>query len=94
MKCESCNAEIPTLSRRLRRVNSELHQLGLTYHQRVPVASIDSALRANGFSETGCWSFLPGQQFRIHDEVGDGKWITVSGYRMESGNWEIVAYVN
>jgi hypothetical protein len=93
--CTQCNAQIPTLDRRQRRVNSELHQLGLTYHKFLPVASVDSALRANGFAETSCWAFQPGHGVvRIHEEVGDGKWLTLHAYKMASGNWEVVAYVN
>jgi hypothetical protein len=38
--CTQCSAQIPTLDRRQRRVNSELHQLGLTYHKFLPVASV------------------------------------------------------
>ncbi len=92
--CENCKTALPSLTRRLVRVNSELWQLGLEYHRLLPVHAINSALATHGFSATSVWTFQPGGEVRLHEEVGEGKWLSLSAHRMESGNWEVVAYVN
>jgi len=90
MKCERCRAELGTMAARLNKVNASLHNLGLTYHTSLPVYQIDSILVDNGFVATD-WT---GVSTRLHQEVGDGKWLSIVCHRMESGNWEVVAYVN
>lgn len=94
MNCETCNTKLPTLKTRLHRVNEALHTIGLAYHPHLPIEAIDRALTANGFMETSRWEFAPGQKVTVHEEVGDGKWVSISAYRMESGRWEVTAYVN
>lgn len=92
--CTNCNAKLPTMARRLAHVNVALWQLGLTYHKTLPIHAIDSALTAHGFVSTAVWTFCPGGEVKLHEPVGDGKWLSVSAHKMESGNWEVVAYVN
>ncbi len=82
------------LATRLRRVNFVLHKLGLTFHSPLPIYAIDSALVAGGFSVTREWTRVSNTEMKVHEEVGDGKWFSVSAYKMDSGNWEVVAYVN
>ena len=92
MNCETCKAKLPTLHTRLLRVNSELHQLGLSYWDYLPVYQVDSALTNHGFAATDLWQ--AGNDGRHHEEVGEGKWLSVSWHKMESGRYEVVAYVN
>lgn len=92
--CENCKTTLPTLTRRLSLTNASLWKLGTVYHKTLPIHDIDTALRANGFEPTSVWTFQPGGEVRVHEAVGDGKWLSVSAHKMESGNWEVVAYVN
>lgn len=96
MLCENCNSKIPTTQSRQRKVNDALHALGLVYYEHLGDALVRTydALRANGFTEPEVGYTLPSNQGRIHGEVGDGKWLTVNFFRMESGRYEVVAYVN
>lgn len=44
-----------------------------------------------------CKSKIPtvtGLDGRKHVEIGEGKWLSMSWHRMESGRYEVVAYVN
>jgi len=92
MNCETCKAKLPTLHKRLLRVNSALYSLGLELWTSVPYARIDAALEANGFIAPTYGAGTT--QDRTHEEVGDGKWLTLSLYRHESGRYEVTAYVN
>ncbi len=96
MLCDNCNAKIPTLTTRQRKVNDALHALGLVYHKHLGDALVRTydALRANGFTEPGVGYTLPTERGCIRGEVGSGKWLTLNFFRMESGNYEVVAYVN
>jgi hypothetical protein len=90
--CSNCQAKIPTLQTRVKRVNNALHNLGLSYHEarfRV-LDSINSILEDNGFRVLN-WNIVSD---RMESEIGEDKWIAISFYRMESGRWEVVAYIN
>ena len=91
MICETCKAKIPTLATRLRRVNSKLYQLGLTYHQSVPFEQIHCALSNHGF---GPLTDEAGNATSLHANVGGKSWIHITWHRMSSGKYEVVAYVN
>lgn len=93
MLCENCKATLPSLARRINSVNSELWKLGLEYHPTLGY-SIDAASRILAkydFREIDQSVSITG---RLHVEVGEGKWLSMSWYRLDSGNWEVVAYVN
>lgn len=94
MICENCKATLPTLKTRSNRVNDALYSLGLLYHQFLPVNAIDHILTENGFSATSRWEFAPGGQVRVHEEIGEGKWLSVTAHKMVTGRWEVVAYVS
>jgi len=87
--CTECKAKIPTISTRRKRVNEALHYLGTYYHNILPLSRINEILEENGFSPA---TFS--QIGHVHEYVEDGTWLSVSYYRMDSGNWEVVAYVN
>lgn len=94
--CSECKAKIPTLQTRQLRVNSGLHQLGLEYPDTLGagLVRVYDTLRLHGFTEPEVGHTLSQSDGRIHAEVGDGKWLSLSWHRMESGRYEIVAYVN
>jgi hypothetical protein len=98
MNCATCNAKIPTLARRQNRVNEALAKLGQIYHKYNPVEKIQDILMESGFEATSSYysefTGTCGASKGYSEAVGDGKWLHVSLYRMESGNYEIVAYVN
>jgi hypothetical protein len=99
MNCETCKAKIPTLHTRLVRVNADLYQLGLEYRDTLSYSlnAIDRILLANGFVITSGsieLAICTGINGQRHIEVGEGKWLSLSWYRLDSGRYEIVAYVN
>src|ERR1700676_2763472 len=98
MNCDTCKVKIPTLRTRLSRVNSELHQLGLTYQENMGDAfrRIDSALLCHGFADTNSAEGNAGTDTSFHVCVSSdtASWLHVTWHRMESGRYEVVAYVN
>jgi hypothetical protein len=93
-QCETCKANLPSVAKRTKSVNDSLWRLGLTYYEFVPLMAVNAVLERNGFSWDNQPGFMGGASGRIHTEVGDGKWLTLSWYKMESGRYELVAYVN
>lgn len=75
------------------KANEALHEVGLTYHPFIPNATIDNILVANGFRpmEEGIYC---GREGRCSEQVSDKTWITMTWYKMPSGNYEIVAYLS
>jgi len=87
--CTKCKAKIPSPASRQKAVNNALYYLGTYYHDALPLADINRILTESGF-QAATFS----QVGRCHEEVGEGKWLSVTFYRMDSGRWEVVAYVN
>lgn len=94
MLCENCKNTLNTVRTMRRKVNEDLHTLGLTYHDFLPVSKIDTILESHGLNQTALWIPSSNGGMRVHDEVGQGLWLSVTAYRMDSGRWEVVAYVN
>jgi len=94
--CDNCKAKIPTVVTRQNAVNDRLHAIGFVYYQQLGEALVlvYDALRTNGFSEPEVGHNLLIERGRIHGEVGNGKWLTLTYFRMSSGRYEVVAYVN
>jgi hypothetical protein len=76
-----------------RSVNERLHQLGRTYHPSVPLDEVSHWLRAFGFNELEPM-LLCGREGRLHEFVGNNRWLALTWYKMESGRYEVVAYVS
>ena len=93
-RCTDCQARIPSLKARLNRVNGILADLGRRYHDYLPVFQIDTALIESGFEPLDATVSFLGCEGRTHEPVGEDKWISISWHRMDSGRWEVVAYVN
>lgn len=82
-----------TLTTARRRVNNSLHDLGTRYHDGIPVHEIDAILVANNFDETEPAIYC-GRVGRALIPVGQKAWLALSWYKMESGRYEIVAYIS
>ena len=77
----------------VRRVNDVLHAMGLCNHANVPLDTVNDALTTYGFDSLEPM-ILCGREGRIHEYVGRDKWLALSWYKMESGRYEVVAYVS
>jgi hypothetical protein len=52
-------------------------------------------LEGYGFKLPEEWAFSGRESsLRLHEQVGEGKWLSLSLYQMESGRFEVVAYVS
>jgi hypothetical protein len=96
MICESCKAKIPTMATRLKRVNEGLHALGRIYWDTVGkvLHNIDGVLAANGFEQSTDVLLRRETANSLHVAVATNKWLHVTWYRLESGRYEVTAYVN
>ena len=74
-------------------VNNTLHDLGTRYHDGLPITEIDAALVEGGFAQTEPAIYC-GRDGSCHQQVGGRTWLSLSWHKMESGRYEITAYVN
>ena len=81
------------LARDTRHVNDILHEMGRASHDGVPLDRVNDALRARGFDELAPM-ILCGREGRLHEAVGRNRWLALSWYKMESGRYEVLAYVS
>ena len=94
MICTECKAKVPSLRTRVSRVNAALAAIGSIYYHSLgnAVYEIDTALVNNGFAAMEWDGTVYGDTRRVNEEVGEGKYLTVSLTRMEvTGRWEVVA---
>ena len=63
------------------------------YHPFIPISDIDSALTAAGLRETESAIYC-GREGHSTMQVGEKSFLSLSWFKMESGNYEIVAYVS
>jgi hypothetical protein len=78
---------------RKNRANAALHALGLTYHQSIPLVDIDNILAANGFLETE-EAIYCGRDGRSQQPVAETVWLILTWHKMDSGTYEILAYLS
>jgi hypothetical protein len=83
----------PEDRKRSRKVNEALYQIGLKFWDYIPKYEIDSALVDNGFDATEPAIYC-GRDGSIHEPVGHGKFLSLTWHKMDSGRYEIVAYLN
>ena len=74
-------------------VNSKLYELGKDYHHSIPLENIDVALLTAGFRMTEAAIYC-GRDGHSHEQVGDNTWLSLSWHKMESGRYEVTAYVS
>ena len=84
------NATATTPNRR--KANKALAAL-TQYYPTLPMATIDGILEANGFAVTEPAIYC-GREGRVNMPVGCKTYLTMSWYRMDSGRYEVVAYLS
>ena len=83
-----------TTSKQAKSVNKALYQLGLTYHDGLPIHLIDMILAENGFYTTEPAIYC-GRDGHSHEQVSANMWLSLSWHKMEvTGRYEVVAYVS
>jgi hypothetical protein len=75
------------------RVNVELYEMGLTYHDGVPLSHVNEILCVNGFNPLDAM-ILCGRTGQLHESVGRNRWLSLTWYKMASGRYEVIAYVS
>jgi len=74
--------------------NEALARISRVYHSSLPIAEIDQALAASGFTETEPAIYC-GASGHTHEYVGEKTWLSFSWYKMEAtGRYEVTAYVS
>jgi hypothetical protein len=73
--------------------NDELYELGKLYHDGLPLMKIDNILTRHGFNATEDAIYC-GREGKSNEKVGERTWLTLNWYKMESGRYEIVAYLS
>ena len=77
-----------------RRANNELHALTFNrYHNGLALEEIDLILVRNGFDPLTPAIYC-GRDGGMHEQVGLRTWVSMTWHRMESGRYEIVAYLS
>lgn len=76
-----------------RHVNNYLYEMGRAYHVSVPLDEVNTVLKTYGFDELEA-IILCGREGRIHENVGHNRWLSLTWYKMDSGRYEVVAYVS
>lgn len=74
------------------RINRELDKLCKNYFKEIPITEIQSIL--NEFELNIPEGIYCGREGESMEEVGHGVWLRMTWYKLESGNFEIVAYVS
>lgn len=80
------------LKRDTSRVNAALHAFG-NYHDFVPLDAVSIELADAGFDVLEPM-ILCGRQGSFNQSVGRNRWLSLTWYKMESGRYEVVAYVS
>lgn len=81
------------VQRDTRMLNNFLYEMGRCYQASVPLDRVNDALRAYGFDELEPM-LLCGRDGHLHENVGRNRWLSLTWHKMESGRYEVVAYVS
>jgi hypothetical protein len=63
------------------------------YHDSIPLNWLDGILKQNGFSETESAIYC-GRDGSSNEQVGNHTWLALQWHKMESGRYEINAYLS
>lgn len=85
-------AAVSQLKRDTRRVNDSLQAFG-NYHDHIPLDHVNDVLKLSGFDVLEPM-ILCGRQGSLNQSVGRNRWLSLTWYKMESGRYEVVAYVS
>jgi len=86
----SATAKLP--AKYLSKINRQLGVLCKFYFPSIPVQEIQSIL--NEFELKIPDGIYCGREGESMEEIGNGVWLRMTWYKMQSGNFEIVAYVS
>ena len=75
------------------RANDKLADISRRYHDGLALTEIDAALTAEGFSSMESAIYC-GRDGQSHEQVGERTWLTLCWHKMESGRYEINAYLS
>lgn len=82
------------LTQDTRNVNAILSEMFANFYWvSVPLDRVNDALRCTGFDQLDAM-LLCGAEGRLHENVGRNRWLALTWYKMESGRYEVVAYVS
>jgi len=81
------------LKKAVSNVNAELSGLCVSFHDSIPVTDINRILTDHGFNNLEPAIYC-GHDSQIHEEVGHGKYLTMTWHKFDTGRYEIVAYLN
>jgi len=82
-------------SRQRRKANEEIGNFTFNrYFPSVPVSDISRILERYGFDSEPLEGIYTGRQGKSHDKVGEYTYFTMFWYKMESGKYEITAYLS
>jgi len=78
-----------------RKVNVELAKMGRVYYDKLPVGRIIALLEENDFDTENLEGIWCGHEGRVHESIGDGKFILVAWCRVgDNGRFELTSYVS
>jgi hypothetical protein len=75
------------------RANEVLHAIGRRYHDGLALAEIDAALTVNGFGALEPAIYC-GRDGSVNEQVGERTWLAMQWHKMETGTYEINAYLS
>jgi len=75
------------------RANGKLADISRRYHDELALTEIDAVLTAEGFSSMESAIYC-GRDGQSHEQVGERTWLTLCWHKMESGRYEINAYLS
>lgn len=79
----------------LKKANEALSRLTRnTYFDSIPLSDIIEILDAHGFDSGDLDGIYTGHEGQARSRVSEKHWMMMTWYRMPSGRFEIVAYIN
>lgn len=75
-----------------KQANNALHALP-TYADGLQLESLDAILTLHGFNTLEPAIYC-GRDGQCHEQVGERTWLTFTWHKMESGRYELVAYLS
>jgi hypothetical protein len=87
-------APLPNERSARNKANRLLADLSRKYHQGIPTTELTNILDQAGFDSRPLEGIYTGRDGKSHDQVGPKTWLALSWHKMDSGNYEINAYLS
>jgi hypothetical protein len=87
-------APLPNERSARNKANKALADLSRKYHQGIPTTELTNILDQAGFDSRPLEGIYTGRDGKSHDQVGPKTWLALSWHKMDSGNYEINAYLS